>query len=214
MRRASLRSAFTLLEVIIALAILAVGLTVLVSSQGQAVQMTRETDNIRVGTLLAQEKMNEAMLRIEAEGFSSQDIDEDGDFADFGDEDFRGQQTSDLDLGEALKDFHWAYTIRQIELDLPDLNGALNTLGANDYFPNASEQNETPSLDESMISSFLSPDMISQQISPYLREVRVRVWWGDNEDETDQVELLTHAINPDPNNSVSDPGDDGSTGSK
>jgi prepilin-type N-terminal cleavage/methylation domain-containing protein len=191
-----MRRAFTLLEVIIALAILAVGLTVLVSSQGQAVLMTRETDNIRVATLLAQEKMDEAMLRVEAEGFTNQDIDEDGDFSDFGDEDFRGQQTSDLELGEALKDFHWAYTIRQIELELPDLNGALGTLGANDYFPNASEQSETPSLDESMVSSFLSPDMIATQLSPYLREVRVRVWWGDNEDETDQVELLTHAINP------------------
>jgi len=210
-----MRRAFTLLEVIIALAILSVGLTVLVSSQGQAVQMTRETDKIRVGTLLAQEKMNEAMLRVEAEGFTNQDIDEDGDFADFGDEDFRGQQTSDLDLGEALADFHWAYTIRQIELDLPDLNGALGTLGANDYFPNASEQNETPSLDESMVSSFLSPDMIAQQLSPYLREVRVRVWWGDNEDETDQVELLTHAINPDPSYSVTDTsGDDASAGAK
>ena len=191
-----MRRAFTLLEVIIALAILAVGLTVLVSSQGQAVLMTRETDNIRVATLLAQEKMNEAMLRVEADGFTNQDIDEDGDFADFGDEDFRGQQSSELDMGEALKDFHWAYTIRQIELDLPDLNGALGTLGANDYFPNASAQNETPTLDESMLSSFLSPEMISQQLSPYLREVRVRVWWGDNEDEKDQVELLTHAINP------------------
>ena len=25
---------------------------------------------------------------------------------------------------------------------------------------------------------------------------RVRVWWGDNEEENDQVELTTHIINP------------------
>lgn len=191
-----MKRAFTLLEVIIALAILAIGLTVLVSSQATAVVMTSETDKLRLGTLLAQEKMNEAMLRVEAEGFTATDIDEDGDFSDFGDEDFRGSQTLDLEIGDVLEDYHWAYTIREIELDLPDLSGAMDTLGANDYFSNASEQNLTPSMDESIASSFLSPDMVAQQLSPYLREVRVRVWWGENEDGTDQVELLTHAINP------------------
>lgn len=191
-----MRRAFTLLEVIIALAILAVGLTVLVSSQATSVLMTTETDNMRLGTLLAQEKMNEALLRIEAEGWGSQDIDEEGDFSNFGDEDFRGDQSGDMDLADALEDFHWAYTIREIEMELPDLGGAVDTLGGSGYFPNAAEQNATPSLDESMVSSFLSPDMIATQLSPFLREVRVRVWWGDNKDETDQVELLTHAINP------------------
>lgn len=190
------RRAFTLLEVIIALAILAVGLTVLVSSQASAVLMTTETDRMRIATLLAHEKMNEAMLRIEAEGWSSQTIEEEGDFSDFGDEDFRGDASAQLDLNEALDDYRWAYTIREIELDLPDLGGAMDTLGGNSYFPNAAEQNMQPSLDESMISGFLSPDMISSQLSPYLREVRVLVWWGENEDQTDQVELLTHAINP------------------
>ena len=29
----------------------------------------------------------------------------------------------------------------------------------------------------------------------HLREVRVRVWWGDNLEEEDQVELTTHIIN-------------------
>ncbi len=190
------RRAFTLLEVIIALAILAVGLTVLVSSQASAVMMTNETDRIRVATLLAHEKMNEAMLRVEAEGFSAQDIEEEGDFSGFGEEDFRGDQSGDMDVADAYEDFKWAYTIREIELDLPDLGGAVDTLGGSGYFPNAAEQNATPSLDESMISSFLSPDMIASQLSPYLREVRVLVWWGENEDETDQIELLTHAINP------------------
>ncbi len=191
-----MRRAFTLLEVVIALAILAVGLTVLVSSQASSVLMTNETDRIRVATLLAQEKMNEALLRLEAEGWGTQDIEEEGNFSDFGEEDFRGDQTGDMDVGDAFEDMHWAYTIREIEMDMPDLSGAVDTLGGSGYFPEAAEQNAQPSLDESMVSSFLSPDMISSQLSPYIREVRVLVWWGDNEDETDQVELLTHAINP------------------
>ena len=42
----------------------------------------------------------------------------------------------------------------------------------------------------------VSGDMISEALSPYIREGRVLVWWGENEDETDQVELVTHIVNP------------------
>jgi hypothetical protein len=38
--------------------------------------------------------------------------------------------------------------------------------------------------------------MISEYLGAYIREVRVLVWWGENEDSVDQVELLTHIINP------------------
>lgn len=196
------RAGFTLLEVVIALAILAIGLTVLVSSQSQAVVMATETDNIRVATLLAQEKMNEALVRVETDGFvEGQDIEEEGDFKDFGAEDFRGTEGLDLELGDRLDDFQWAYTIREIEFELPDLGGAVDTLGANGFFGQQQgaedqQQNVAPNISQDMLGSFLSPDMITQQLSPYMREVRVLVWWGKDEDETDRVELLTHVINP------------------
>ena len=182
------RAGFTLLEVVIALAILAIGLTVLVSSQSQAVVMATETDKIRVATLLAQEKMNQALVQVETDGFvEGQDIDEEGDFSDFGAEDFRGTEGLDVELGD--------------EFELPDLGGAVDTLGANGFFgqgedQSTDKQNVAPNVSQDMLGSFLSPDMISQQLSPYMREVRVLVWWGDDEDETDRVELLTHVINP------------------
>lgn len=199
------RRAFTLLEVVIALAILAVGLTVLVSSQSQAVVMAAETENIRLATLLAQEKMNEALLTVETDGFvEGQDIEEEGDFSDFSEEDFRGTEGLDLELGDRLETFRFAYTIRQIEFDLPpDLGGAMETLGANDYFPTSGSagaegvnMNQAAQPGQDMLGDMLSPDVLSTQLSPYIREVRVIVWWGDNEEKTDQVELLTHVINP------------------
>lgn len=199
------RRAFTLLEVVIALAILAVGLTVLVSSQSQAVVMAAETENIRLATLLAQEKMNEALLTVETDGFvEGQDIEEEGDFSDFSEEDFRGTEGLDLELGDRLETFRFAYTIRQIEFDLPpDLGGAMETLGANDYFPTSGSEkaegvnmNQAAQPGQDMLGDMLSPDVLSTQLSPYIREVRVIVWWGDNEEKTDQVELLTHVINP------------------
>ena len=48
----------------------------------------------------------------------------------------------------------------------------------------------------SALGNFMSPEMITEMLSPYIREIVVRVWWGDNEDGVDQVEFTTHAVNP------------------
>lgn len=194
------RRAFTLLEVIIALAILAVGLTVLVGAQATAVTMTAEADRIRVATLLADEKMAEAQLRLEQEGWTEADIEEDGDFADFGDEDFRGDSLR-LELGDSLDDYHWAYTVRRIELSLPpDLMGTTDDLAGSGYWGEKSEESEaqtsTPSGTPDL-TDLMSPDQITEMLSGYIREVRVMVWWGDDpDDEGNKVELSTHVINP------------------
>ena len=43
----------------------------------------------------------------------------------------------------------------------------------------------------------VSSDMITDMLSPYLREVRVRVWWeGIEDDGYDPVETVTHVVNP------------------
>lgn len=193
LRRA--RRAFTLLEVVIAIGILSVTLMVLVETQASAVFMTVDGRKLSVGTQLADEKMQEVILTLEREGWTSQDIDEDGDFDDFGAEEFRGEDANvDVDYSE----FKWAYTVRRIELDIPtDLSGTADTLAEGGGL-GAEAQEEglgDAGLDLSMIPGF-SPDMLMDQLSGFMREVRVRVWWGDNEDGEDQVELVHHVINP------------------
>ena len=74
---------FTLLEVIIALGILATSLVVLVETQATAVLSTTEADRLTLATNLAQEKMMEVQITLERQGFGEQDIEEDGDFDDF-----------------------------------------------------------------------------------------------------------------------------------
>lgn len=199
------RRAFTLLEVLIALGILAVGMAVLVNSQATAVVMTADGVHTSVATRLAQEKLEEVLLTLEEQGWTDQDIEEDGDFSDFGDEEFRGESLH-LDEGEALKDFHWAYTVRQIDLTLPsDLGGVADELISNgyagedkaaEYAENATDENSLQSQLPDLSTLGISPDMVADYLSNFIREVRVRVWWGDNEDGTDQVEIVTHAINP------------------
>ena len=161
------RAGFTLLEVIIALGILAGALVVLVDNQAMAVLATQEADRLTLATNLAQEKMMEVQIILEREGFGEQDIEEDGDFEDFGAEDFRGDELHLGQTDDVYQDFKWAYTVRKIEMEIPNLGD----MG-------------------------IDPSMITDHLSGFIREVRVRVWWGENEDENDQVELTTHIINP------------------
>ena len=68
----------------------------------------------------------------------------------------------------------------------------MDTLGANGFFgqgedQSTDQQNVAPNVSQDMLGSFLSPDMISQQLSPYMRVGRVLFWWGDDEDEPDPV---------------------------
>jgi prepilin-type N-terminal cleavage/methylation domain-containing protein len=187
---------FTLLEVIISLGILATSLVVLVDTQATAVMSTHEADRITLATNLAQEKMMEVQLIMEREGFGEQDIEEDGDFDDYGEEDFRGD---DLHLSlapDTLEGFKWAYTVRKIELTIPtNLGDVAGDLAGNGYFgAEGSEMDvgETPDLGDMGIS----PTMVSEHLAKFIREVRILVWWGPNEDELDQVEITTHIINP------------------
>jgi general secretion pathway protein I len=199
------RRGFTLLEIMIAVAILAGALTVLVHAQATAVLMTTETEKLLIATMLAKEKMAEVQLMMESEGFGEQDIEEDGDFDDFGD--MEGLDLN-LDVDDEYEGFQWAYTVRQIELDLGgDFTGMAEDLagqgywGDQDYDQQGSTsssssggrdaESQQPGLDDMGVSS----DMITELLGGYIREVRVLVWWGENEDELDQVEITSHVIN-------------------
>ena len=72
---------FTLLEITIALAILTISVAILIDSQGSVAWMLEDTNNVRIATLLAEEKMTEAQLFLEEEGWKDSDIEENGDFA-------------------------------------------------------------------------------------------------------------------------------------
>lgn len=195
MTRRHQRRGFTLLEVVIALGILALSVMILVETQAGALFMSTDADKISTATYLAEEKMMEALLTLEQEGWTTQDIEEDGDFDDFGSEDFRGDVLR-IDVEEQYAEYKWAYTIQRIELSLPsDLGSVAGDLAGNGYW---GEDNADAAQDSSLdlTDVGISQDMITELLGDYIREVRVIVWWGDNEEKVDQVELTTHVINP------------------
>ena len=184
---------FTLLEVIIALGILATSLVVLVDTQATAVLSTTEAERLTLATNLAQEKMMEVQLIMEREGFGEQDIEEDGNFEDF------GLEEDDLDdYTDAFEEYRWAYTVREVSLGLAgDMASMAGDLAGTGYWGEEAEDDlstaDTPGLSDLGVDG----DMIGELLAPYMRELRVKVWWtGIEEDGFDAVEVVTHVVNP------------------
>ncbi len=73
LRARSTVAAFTLLEVMIAVGILAVGLTAIFSSQGQAMKVAHRARKLNVATLLARCKMEELEEQVMREGLPAID---------------------------------------------------------------------------------------------------------------------------------------------
>lgn len=188
---------FSLIEITIALSILVLALSILVENQGFAALMTRDAEKIRIATMLAEEKMIEAQLQLELEGWKTSDIDEDGDFDDLGSEEFRGSG-SNLDLDDEFEDYKWAYTIRKIEMNMPaDMGGMMDDMMGSGYYGDQSQNEDIQNNQMDLGDIGISSDMITEYLSDYIREVRVMVWWEEDFEETgDYVELLTHVVNP------------------
>lgn len=183
------RRGFSLLEVMVALAILTVSLILLVETQSSAVLLTTEAERIIVGTDLARMKLNEALLEVEKNGFQVSDAYESGDFRELGDD------ALDAEFGEELDEYHWEYLVSEVDIDmLGDLATAAQEMPG--------EEGGSPAGGALAGLSMLGigPDVITEFLAPYVREVRVRVWWGEDskiaEEEGSEVVLTTHVINP------------------
>lgn len=99
-RRARMRG-FTLIEVLIALAILGISLSILLSAQSSSMAAAGRSRDVTIGTLLARSKMIDIEKKLADEGFPSDSVDEDGDFGD-----------------EGFKEVKWKYKVSAVELDI------------------------------------------------------------------------------------------------
>lgn len=184
------RRGFTLMEVMIALAILITTLGILMESQATAVMMTEEAEKILIGTQLAQEKLAEVQFLVENDGFQDEDVYEEGDFEDFGDE------ALDMELRD-LELYHYEYLVTEIDLSqAADLSSMMNNVMGQFQETEGGQPVSAPPVGQLPISM----DMVSDMLNPFIREVKIRVWWGEDsekaEEEGDEIVLTTHMINP------------------
>jgi len=107
---------FTLVEVMVALAILALALTVVAEAQQAGMRSTRRAQLLTTATMLAREKMIDVEERLYEQGFSQFEEEQEGDFS-----------------AEGLKQFRYLVRIDKVELpsglDAQALAGALGGAG-------------------------------------------------------------------------------------
>lgn len=195
------RRGFSLLECLVAMAILVASLGILIETQAGAAVITMEAERVLLATDLANAKMNEALRYLEEEGFQNSEVHESGDFDDWGDE------ASNLEFKDTLEDYNWDFWISEIDLALAgDIAGMASELqgsgvmggGGGDAGPDLGSVGAGGA--NPLAGIGMSSEMITEMLTPYIREVRVRVWWGKDSEEAEekgnQVVIVTHNVNP------------------
>lgn len=164
-RRRQTGSGFTLLEVMVAIAIMALAMGVITEIEAHAIEKTNDAKAYVVSTLLLRGKILDVQQKLAEDGF--------GDFAKVLEGDFSE---------EGYPGFRWAARVRKLEVPIPtDVGGA----GANQ----AKEGSGGLSL------ATLAPMLqnVGSVLENSVRELEVRVLWMDGTYQR-HVAVVTHVI--------------------
>lgn len=201
--RRTLLRAFTLLEVLVAIAILGLGLTVILSSQAGLFSSATRGEHLTVASNLLRCKMSEVELELLQKGFSLTDENDDGDCCDDGEDGYSCSwkiervelpplpESSGLDQDGGTGD--------------PENSGPLGALAQVQSTQGASlGDNPTPSSVmeqlgstgtsgmEGMVMSLVYPSL-KPMLEASIRRVTVKVTWkeGERERELEVTQFLT-----------------------
>ncbi|MBI2340435.1 MAG: prepilin-type N-terminal cleavage/methylation domain-containing protein [Deltaproteobacteria bacterium] len=152
---------FSLLEILIAVAILAASFTALLASQGSSFLSMERAERMTRATLLARQKMTEIEMELEKDLAKNK----------FPDQDTTQEGTFD----EPFADFRWKYAVSKVEIPVM----------------------ETGAEEESaMVGSYVKN--IMDQLSKAVREVKLTIYWGEEEtpiEDQPHLTVTTHIVN-------------------
>lgn len=186
MHRSSSSPAFSLLEVMVAMAILSVGIVSLLQVQSRSAQLAMEARELTVATMLARSKLYDCQHDLLRKGFSIGDYDEDGNFDDDGYPKYYWEchaYAPDMPTGDGVG----------------DMGGAASMLGGG--ATNGSSAAAPPGSEMGM--QMLAPvvQQLATVMKDSIRELVVIVRWGEGEDRQ-ELRVATHLIDKGPVNRV------------
>ncbi|PRQ03654.1 hypothetical protein ENSA5_13470 [Enhygromyxa salina] len=152
------QTGFTLLEVLIALAILAVSLSSLMNSQMNSMAATSYARDITAVALLAERQIVELEFKHREEGWVSSDVEFEGDFSD-----------------EGYDDIDWLCTVHFIEL--PEYNQLIESKEGADEASGASDDNMVDAGDQAFGALGLVWPIVKAAIENSIRKVDCTLSW-------------------------------------
>ncbi len=197
---------FTLLEVLVAIAILSMGFIVLLDSQGGSVKMSLYAKDLTIATQLARAKISELHQKLEDGKVTfnlSKSYCKSGDFSE---------------EGKEFKRYKWRWCWKKVEMAAPTNIPGMGGGGDSDSSDSSKSSNpanalmgalgmpQTSSSSAGSLAGSLGPFMgimktqmkaLFEQLQESLREIQVEVSWGKGRNR-DKVTLVTHIFNFDP----------------
>jgi general secretion pathway protein I len=178
------RRGFSLLEVMVALAILAAGFMVLSEAHGRAALATIDARNVTIGTILARGKMLDVEFEIRKDGFGDFDKVIDGDFSE-----------------EGQPEYKWRAHIKKIEIPVGkvgeasqgglNLGGLLGGGGADDSAGSTNLNNATSQMNTGMLTPIFQG--ASDVFKNSVREVTLVVMFPEGGRIRD-MKITTHMV--------------------
>lgn len=165
---------FSLLEVIIALAIMSMSLLVLLQAQGQSLASAGRSKDITIATLLARGKMVDIEQKLFHDGFVMNDDEEDGDFSD-----------------EGFANIKWKSRVSEVELDLSTLQGLCGAVGEKTRKGGKDNEQARTDCESTMAGIGSMLGSLTQEVAASIRAVELVVHWADGRyDETMRLRAL------------------------
>lgn len=185
------RGGFTLLEVVIALAILGLSLMAIFQLNAGAVANHVYTKHLTVATLLARSKMTDLEQELYDDGFSADDQELDGDFSEEGWESYKWRARI---LAPRTQDVPPEQLISAL-FGVPMGEGGLDSLfgGGGDDSSGEPQKGASPMAGAMAGMAQTQLQQMLTQINDSVREVRLTVSWKDGK-QTESLDLVTHIV--------------------
>jgi len=198
------RRGATLLEVMVALGILATAYVALMQVQSGSIRLSTYGKQLTVATFLAQSKLEEVQEELIKEGFPDMDETDEDNFDELGYQNFRWKLEIlkiELPLGAAFEQLLTSFGQPTAGGDdKASSSSALGSMAGNPDLGQFSGLLQGAGGKMGGMASLISPemlrgqvDMLSDMLEQAIREVRLTVTWGDGR-PGDEMVITTHIV--------------------